>query len=181
MYSKIRAVMLLTTLLVCQMSASQRIALKTNLVYDALLVPSLGAEYVIGQHSSLNLNCTYNPFSLKNCKWRNWSVQPEYRWWLHRALTGPFVGVNAIWGGFNVDGVKLFGLSGEHRQGPFYGGGVSVGWHHILSNHFSVELTLSADYVRSSYDCISGGMFDGHYTSGRIIPTGTGINLIYVL
>ena len=181
MYIKVRTIIFLTTLFVCQSAVCQKIALKTNLLYDALLVPSLGAECVIGKQSSINLNCTYNPFSLRHSKWRNWSVQPEYRWWMHRALTGPFVGVNIICGGFNIDGVKVLGLSGQHRQGPFFGGGVSAGWHHILSTHFSLELTLGVDYVRSGYDCISDGMFDGHYSTGRILPLGSGLNLIYVL
>ena len=99
MYIKVRSILFLTTLLVCQSAVGQRIALKTNLLYDALLIPSIGSEFVIGKQSTINLNCTYNPFSLRHSKWCNWSLQPEYRWWMQRALTGPFVGVNVIWGG----------------------------------------------------------------------------------
>ena len=64
--------------------SAQKLAVKTNLLYDALLIPSLGAELAVGQRSTVNLTATYNPFSFGERKWKNWSLQPEYRYWLRQ-------------------------------------------------------------------------------------------------
>ena len=161
--------------------SAQKLAVKTNLLYDALLIPSLGAELAVGQRSTVNLTATYNPFSFGERKWKNWSLQPEYRYWLHAALTGPFVGVNGIVGGFNINNVRVGGLYGKQRQGTFLGGGVTVGWHLILSTRLSMELVAGADYLHCSYDRYSGQQKEGRFASNLVLPVGSGVNLIYIL
>ena len=162
--------------------SGQSLALKTNLLYDALLTPSLGAEAVVSSRGSIHLMATYNPFTLSgDRKWRNWSIQPEYRHWFHRALTGPFVGINAIVGGFNINNVHVGGLYGKQRQGTMVGGGLSAGWHFILSQHFSLEIAASIDFLHCRYDRIVNGVGEGRFTSHVVLPLGTGVNLVYIL
>ena len=159
----------------------QTLAVKTNLLHDALLTPSLGIELATGDYGSLQLSGTYNPFGSSDRKWRNWTVQPEYRWWMHQVMTGPFLGANAIVGGFNIDGLSCLGFADKHRQGTFYGAGICAGWHHIISTRWSLELTLGADFVHTSYDRYDGNIHEGHFTSNLILPTGTGISLVYII
>lgn len=77
---------------------AQRIAVKTNMLYDVVGVASLGAELKTSKHSSLSLMGTYNPLQYGGAKYKNFSIQPEYRHWFHRAFTGPFVCANIVWG-----------------------------------------------------------------------------------
>lgn len=161
--------------------AAQMVAVKTNLLYDALLVPSLGAELGVGQRTTVNLMGTFNPFTMGERKWKNWSLQPEYRYWLHRAFTGPFVGANALVGGFNINKVRVGNLYDHQRQGTMLGGGLSLGYHLILSTRFSLELAAGADFLYCTYDRYTDGALDGRYHSGLILPVGTGVNLVYIL
>ena len=121
---------------------SQTWAVKTNLVTDALLIPTLGVEYALSDHSSVSLTGTYMPYSVGDKKWKNWSVQPELRFWRNEPYAGWFLGVNAIGGGFNINNVHVGGLYGKQRQGKFVGGGISAGYHFVLSYHWGLELAL---------------------------------------
>ena len=160
---------------------AQMLAAKTNLLYDALLIPSLGMEMAVGERASLSLMGTFNPFSMGEHKWKNWSAQPEYRHWFHQVFTGPFIGFNACIGGFNIDKVRIGDLYDHQRQGMMFGAGVSAGYHLILSTRFSCELVAGADFLHCSYDRYDGNVKEGRYHSGIIAPLGTGINLIYIL
>ena len=40
---------------------AQNFALKTNMLYDVLSVPSLGCEVAVEKHFSAGIMCTYNP------------------------------------------------------------------------------------------------------------------------
>lgn len=160
---------------------AQMLAVKTNLLYDALLVPSLGVELAVGGKTTVNMMGTFNPFSLGDHKWKNWSLQPEYRHWFHYAFTGPFIGVNAVVGGFNIDKVRIGILYDRQRQGTMVGAGFSVGYHLILSTRLSTEFVAGADFLHCSYDCLNQGVKEGRCRSGVIAPLGTGINIVYIL
>ena len=161
--------------------SAQQLALKSNLVDDAILVPSLGVEYAVGERSSLQLMATYNPFSIGEHKWKNWTLQPEYRHWPHDAFTGFFWGVNAIAGGFNINKVHVGRLYDRQRQGNLLGAGLSAGYHHILSTRLSVEFVASVDYLHCWYDRYDGTTFEGRRHSNLVLPIGTGVNLVYFI
>jgi len=165
-------------------SSAQQMALKTNLLYDVLLTPSLGGEIKLGKNWTASLMCTYNPIKYGDHKWKNFSFQPEGRYWFHRAFTGPFVGVNFLWGGFNIDRMHIGGLYGKHRQGPIVGGGITVGYQHILSDRWSMEFVLGWDYVHATYDQYWEGdnpYKDGRFTADLFLPIGTGITMVYMI
>ena len=85
---------------------AQYVALKSNLVYDAIAVPSLGSEVRLDSTLTLSVSSTYCPISYDgNRKWKNWSLQYELRHWFRKAFNGPFVGVCGINGGFNISRV----------------------------------------------------------------------------
>ena len=48
---------------------AQRIAVKTNMLYDVVGVASLGAELKTSKHSSLSLMGTYNPLQYGGAKY----------------------------------------------------------------------------------------------------------------
>lgn len=177
----VRSAMLAVAIMVSHTTLAQHLAVKTNLIYDALLTPSLGAEFVVGKHCSLDVMSTYNRFGNDSKKWRNYSFQPELRWWPHRSMTGPFLGISGVAGGFNLKGINIFDYKGQHRQGHFYGGGISVGWHQILSTHFSLEYKIGGSFVCADYERIENNAIASKGTTNRILPIGTGISLVYVI
>lgn len=164
--------------------SAQRIALKTNMLYHAIGVASLGAELKTSKHASISMMGTYNGLRYGGAKYKNFSIQPEYRHWFHRAYTGPFISANMVWGGFNIDKLHIGGLYGKHRQGHFAGVGVGAGYHLILSHRFSLEFTLSGDFVKTRYDRYREGNLpyrEGKFNSYAILPIGTGISLAVML
>ena len=82
---------------------AQEIALKTNLVYDALLTVNLGAEAKIAPRWSVDLSGNFNAWTLDHGKkWKHWMVQPEARYWFCDAMAGHFVAAHALGGQYNV-------------------------------------------------------------------------------
>ncbi len=76
---------------------AQEIALKTNLVYDALLTVNLGAEAKIAPRWSVDLSGNFNAWTLDHGKkWKHWMVQPEARYWFCDAMAGHFVAAHAL-------------------------------------------------------------------------------------
>ena len=159
---------------------SQSLAIKTNLITDALLIPTLGAEYALGDHSSISLTGTYMPFTVGEKKYKNWSVQPEYRYWVYEPYDGWFFGVNAIAGGFNINNVHVGGLYGKQRQGKMFGGGLTAGYHFILSKHWNLELALGADALYCHYERFLNGNSEGMHNSFTVLPIGTAVSIVYV-
>ena len=83
---------------------SQRVAIKNNLVYDALLTPNLSLEFSFWEKWTLDTQVGMNFFFYKNDptadeyktkKWSHWLVQPEIRYWICERFNGWFLGLHA--------------------------------------------------------------------------------------
>lgn len=160
---------------------AQTWALKTNLLTDALLIPTLGVEYALSNHSSVSLVGTYMPFTVGEKKYKNWSVQPELRFWRDEPYAGLFFGVNAVGGGFNINNVHVGGLYGKQRQGKMVGGGISIGYQFVLSDFWSLELAIGADALYCNYERFLNGISEGRHNSFTVLPIGTGISFVYII
>lgn len=93
---------------------SQRVAIKNNLVYDALLTPNLSLEFSFGEKWTLDTQVGMNFFFYENDptadeyktkKWSHWLVQPEIRYWICERFNGWFLGLHAHGGQMNVGGL----------------------------------------------------------------------------
>ncbi len=137
---------------------AQDFNVKTNLLYDATATINLGAEVKLNNKSTIDVSGSYNNWTFSdNKKWKHWTVQPEYRYWLCESFNGSFFGVHALVGQFNFNKVKLpFGLYPDlqnyNYQGDFFGGGLSYGYQWILSNRWALELSVGAGYLYINYD-----------------------------
>ena len=59
-------------------SYAQKVAVKTNLLYDATTTMNLGLEIGLGKKWSLDLSGNYNPWKFDDeTRLRDWGVQPE--------------------------------------------------------------------------------------------------------
>ncbi|WP_081784385.1 DUF3575 domain-containing protein [Segatella paludivivens] len=182
---KLKLFLLLLISLVSLRLHAQYVALKSNLVYDAIAVPSLGSEVRLDSTLTFSLSSTYCPVSYGGTrKWKNWSVQYELRHWFRKSFNGPFVGVCGINGGFNLNRIPFFGLSHHRAEGNFNGAGLSFGWHRILSPHWGIETSVSAGYLHLRYRHYRDGRYGYlEYTksSDYFGPVGLSVSLVYII
>ena len=66
-----------------QTLSAQRLAVKTNLLYDAALSPNLGLEAAVAPRWTIDLSGNLNAWDFSdNRKWKHYLIQPEVRYWL---------------------------------------------------------------------------------------------------
>lgn len=164
---------------------AQHVALKSNLLYDALCIPSLGTEVSLDSTLTLSVSSTYCPVSYGNDhKWKNWSFQYEARHWFLESFNGPYIGVFGIHGGFNLSRIPVFHLSHHRAEGNFNGAGVTFGWHKKLSPNWGIDTSLSAGYLHLRYRHYREGSYGYlEYTKGRgyVGPVSLSVALVYII
>lgn len=132
-------------------------SIRTNLLYDAIIVPNVGAEYEIDDKWSLvgNVAFTWLKNDSKHRYWRYFSTDVEARRWLMKSAdkTGHHIG--AYVAAYRYD----FEFGGKGNQGNFnYGVGVSYGYALRLSNRLNLDLGIAMGYV--------GGRYKEYYPEG---------------
>ncbi len=153
------------------------VAVKTNLLYDALLNANLGAEVRLAPRWSLDLSGNYNGWSFSHRRqWKHWMVQPELRWWTGEAMKGTFLAGHLLGGEFNTT------LNGARRQGWAAGLGIGIGhaWH--FGKHWGLEAEIAAGYARYGYDkfpCAACGRKIAHRNRNYVGPTKASLSLVY--
>jgi hypothetical protein len=177
------SVAMLSTPLLCH---AQSLSLKNNAIYDVLLIPNLGMEAKIGARTTIEAEGTYDPISFPNKrKWKNWSLNTDIRHWGCKTFSGFFVGVNAIAGGFNVSRIPIFNLDEKRAQCHlFYGGGLTLGNHFVISPHWGLETKIDLDFVHleySRYRCGTCGYKEEDIVTNYAGPTSLALSLIYII
>ena len=85
----------------------QRVAVKTNLLYDALYTVNLGVEVGMAPRWTLDVSGNYNGWTLSHeRRWKHWLVQPEARYWFCDRFAGHFLGMHILGGKYNIGGLK---------------------------------------------------------------------------
>ncbi|MCC8197640.1 MAG: DUF3575 domain-containing protein [Tannerellaceae bacterium] len=167
-------------------SLSPRFAGKVNLLSYAATTLNIGGEMKLSERSSLDLSLLYNPWSFQdNKKMKHVLIQPEARYWFCETFYGSFVGVHVHYGKYNVGGIGLTDYMKEHRfDGWLVGGGVSYGYHWILSERLALEATVGLGYTYLDYGiypCEKCGEKIKDKTTGFFGPTRLGVSLIYTI
>ena len=139
-------------------------SLKTNALYDLLLIPSVGAEVWLGKMMSVNANWSYAWWS-KNRRhnyWRYYGGDIAVRRWFGRKaaekpLTGHHIGLYAQIMTYD------FELGGKGYMGNKYnyGGGVEYGFSLPLARRFNIDFTVGVGYLGGDY--YEYTPIDGHY------------------
>lgn len=164
---------------------AQTLALKTNLVSDAVLVPSLGAEAVVYDRWSVCVSGSFMPVRQSpNHYWRTFSVQPEGRYWLTVPLAGPFVGLGYQFRGYNLGGLPFSHLNDSRSQGRMQGVGISCGWHRILSTRWSLEASAMLGWAHLDYDHYAEPRSDivvSRWKANYIGPLDLALSLVYII
>lgn len=143
---------------------SQRtiLALKTNLLLDAVTALNYSIEVPVNEHFSLQYE-QHTPWWLsKNNKYclEFLSFGGEFRWWfaprtsqetsdrkLRDALVGHFLGVHCWGGKADIQWGRDFGC----YQFDFMSAGLTYGYSMPISRHLNLEFSISAGYARIPY------------------------------
>lgn len=161
------------------------LGLKTNLLYDAAALPTLGAELSFCGRWSLGVDATY--MWLQNHRRdRHWRVEGGdiylRRWWGQRdgqLLTGHHLGVYAQMYTYQLQLCDshgfISGTPGEDIGGkPALGIGIEYGWSARLSKRLTLDLGVGIGYLHARVnrygpvrDCCRGEPVHGRYTLQR--------------
>lgn len=169
---------------------AQKVALKSNLLYDATTTLNLGVEVGLGQLTTLDISGNYNPWTFSdNQKMKHWLIQPEFRIWTCERFNGHFFGIHAHYAQFNIGGMLPFGIKTENFESHRYdgwlaGAGVSYGYQWILSNRWSLEATIGVGYAYidyNKYQCGECGDKLAEKSRHYFGPTKAGVTLIFMI
>lgn len=170
-------------------ASAQNVGIKTNFVTWATTTPNLALEFGLGKRTTLEIGGTYNWFNFKNDKkFKNWTVQPEFRYWTCERFNRGFWGIHAMGGEFNVAKIDtpfdIFPLMKDYRlEGWFVGGGVSYGYNWYLGPHWNLEATIGVGYLyidMDRYVCGECGDKLKSETRNYVGPTKLGLSLVYL-
>ena len=171
---------------------AQKVALKTNILYDALLTPDLGIEAKVAPQWTVELTGNVNFWKVNDRRWKQWNLQPEVRYWFCQAFSGHFLAAHLIGGQYNFGnlplGFKFLGtdfsqLRDSRYQGWMGGAGVAYGYTWILDRHWNFEAEIGVGWIYADYDrypcAVCGTKLDsGHHN--YFGPTKAALNLVYV-
>ncbi|NPD91080.1 DUF3575 domain-containing protein [Xylanibacter muris] len=140
------------------------VSLKSNMLYDALLIPSIGAEVYLGKMVSLNANWSYAWWKSDRHHnyWRYYGGDIALRRWFgqraaEKPLTGHHIGLYAQILTYD------FELGGKGQMGNKYnyGGGIEYGFSLPIRQRINIDLTIGAGYLGGEY--YEYKPIDGHY------------------
>ena len=173
-------------------AASQSVAVKTNLLYDALLTLDGGVEVKLAPKWTAELTGNINAWPVDNHRWKQWMVQPEARYWFCQAFSGHFVGAHLLGGQYNFGNLGTdfkflgtdFSLLKDHRlQGWMVGAGVAYGYSWIINRRWNIEAEIGLGWVYtrySKYECDNcGKKVESNRPHNYVGPTKAAVNLIY--
>lgn len=131
---------------------AERLALKTNLLYDALLMPSLEIEYRISDRWTVQVegDIAWWKNDGKRKYYQVATVSPEGRWWFGQKKGSPWHGhYIGVFGGFT-----WFDLENKKRgyQGKAETVGVSYGYMFPIGKRLSLEAGIGVGYLHSKYE-----------------------------
>ena len=134
--------------------------MRTNMLYDAILLPTLGVEWRVNRDMGIKLDGSFGWWGSNSDKIQKvWFLNPEVRWYLLRDKRF-YVGASGSYGEYNIYKYPVGSLFSKDTgyQGKLWGGGATVGYQLHLSHHFSIDFNIGLGYTHSEYD--SYGMID---------------------
>lgn len=136
--------------------------LKTNLLYDALLIPNIGAEFYVGKNFSVFGNWMYGWWDRNRSHyyWRAYGGDIGARWWFGRKahekpLTGHHIGLYAGVVTYDFE-LGKGGIMGGLPHGTLwdrcnFNGGVEYGYSFPVARRLNIDLTIGFGYIGGKY------------------------------
>lgn len=130
------------------------VALRTNLLYDAALIPNLGVEVNLGRQWTVGADYVGTWFS-SDSRHRYWQCYGGYvslrryfgSQFQQRHFTGHHVGVYGLGLTYDVE----FGGRGYQAPRLGFGGGVEYGWSARIGRRFNIDLSIGLGFQGGEY------------------------------
>ena len=148
----------------CATARAQMVAVSTDVLMDALQTPSVGAELVVGERSSIGLSLfgNHNPWG-KTMKIMG--LQPEWRYYFSgRPMHSWFAGIGAVGAQYDIT------WKGKVYDGSAVGAGLTF---------YRQKEYFEADSYESDYDY--GATAQSNAKGYAILPTRIGVSVSYIL
>lgn len=163
--------------------------LKTNLLYDALLLPNISAECYLGKHWTAAVNWIYTWLKTdrKHRYWRIYGGEVEINRWFQkphhnpRPFSGHHLGVYGQLLTYDIE----WGARGYQGRKWTYGGGLTYGYAFPIARRLNLDCALSCGYLQGK--CMEYVPYQDRYlwqktrTLRWIGPTQLAINLVWRL
>ena len=180
--------------------AKGQVAMKSNLLFDALTSPNLGMEVGVGRKCTFQVCYGLNPWKFDSSHGermaKHWVAMPELRWWTCSRFNGHFIGIHLMGGQFNASNVDIplpgmffagddirTGVRDSRYEGCFAGGGFTYGYQWILGRHWNMEAEIGVGYDHVWYDrfpCYKCGAKISSGGSNYAGITKLGLSLLYI-
>lgn len=136
-----------------------RLAFKTNLLYDVLLMPSLEVEYRINDRWSVNLEgeMAWWKKEDRHKYYQLATISPEGRYWFktRKPWHGHYIGIFSGFSWYDLENGK------DGYKGEAVMAGLSYGYMFPVSRTLSFEAGIGVGYMHTRYEEYSP--VDGHY------------------
>jgi len=129
--------------------------LRTNLLYDVTLSPTVGFEWHINRNCGIKLDGSYTHWGSKYGMVQNIVlVNPEVRFYIKNTDLF-YIGIGGNLGRINIYRGVIGGLffpEDTGYQGSLFGGCITSGYKLIVSRHFGCDFNLGLGYTYFKYD-----------------------------
>lgn len=168
-----------------------RMALRTNLLYDATLSPNLGVDVRVDSLWTVGLLVGINAWDIdkeKNKKWRHALFSFRARKYRDVLFHKGYYEADFIYSHYNVGNTKIpFGLysavKDRRLQGDLFALGGKYGYSWIMARDWRIEAEagVAVGYAWfKEYDCPHCGTFLGNGDRIFLLPQ-LGINVVYII
>ena len=162
---------------------AQQIAVKTNGLMFAAMMPNVGCEFVVGERSSIDISA-FGAVNIYGNKAQIIGLMPEYRYWFNgRPMTREFVGISALGTSYDITwGDNIY-------QGDAAGAGVTFGYALNLSKRLNVEFPggfgavyfkQKQYYKNDNLEDYTNGTAQANATGYKLLPIKIGVSISYI-
>jgi len=168
-----------------------KVALRTNLLYDATLSPNLGVDVRVDSAWTVGILAGVNAWDIdktKNKKWRHMLFSLRARKYRDSLFHKGYFEGDLIYSHFNVGNTKIpfgiyKGVQDRRLQGDLVALGGKYGYSWILSRNWRIEAEagVAVGYAWfKEYDCDHCGTYYGKGDRIFLLPQ-LGINVVYII
>lgn len=164
------------------------VSFSTNMLFDAVLIPNITAEFTILPQWSLAASYMHSWWSIKSSDifWRVQGADITLRHWFGnksktRRLTGHHIGIYGQALSYDID----LGGQAQLTDGWNYAAGIEYGHSFTIAKNLNIDLYAGIGLLTGKYKDYSNK--DGHYVwqvsvnRSTIFPTKLGASLVWIL